>query len=43
MWHEALTTAAELRRIDGNSNEWNILLQAVGLEDVASEPIVEFF
>ena len=41
MWHEALTTASELRRIDGNSHEWTVLLQAVDLEDIASEPILE--
>jgi hypothetical protein len=40
-WHEALTAASELRRIDGNSNDWAALLKAVGLDDVASEPILE--
>lgn len=41
MWYEALTAASELRRTDANSNDWGVLLQAVGLDDVASEPIVE--
>ena len=41
MWHEALTAASELRRIDANSNDWAALLQAVGLDDVVSEPILE--
>ncbi|MBD1893145.1 DUF928 domain-containing protein [Coleofasciculus sp. FACHB-129] len=40
-WHEALTAASELRRIDANSNDWGALLQAVGLDDVVSEPILE--
>ena len=40
-WHEALTAASELRRTDANSNDWGVLLRAVGLDDVASEPILE--
>lgn len=40
-WYEALTAASELRRTDVNSNDWNVLLQAVDLEDVVSEPILE--
>lgn len=40
MWYDALTSASELRGTDANSNEWNILLQAVGLDDVASEPMI---
>lgn len=40
-WYEALTAASELRRTDVNSNDWNVLLQAVDLEDIASEPILE--
>ena len=40
-WHEALTAASELRRTDANSNDWSALLQAVGLDDVVSEPILE--
>jgi hypothetical protein len=41
MWYEALTAASELRRTDANSNDWSALLQAVGLDDVVSEPILE--
>jgi hypothetical protein len=40
-WHEALTAASEPRRTDANSNDWGVLLRTVGLDDVASEPILE--
>jgi hypothetical protein len=41
IWHEALTTAAELRRTDPKAPEWAALLQAVGLDAIATEPIIE--
>lgn len=41
IWHEALTTAAELRRTDPNASEWATLLRDVGLDAIATEPIIE--
>lgn len=41
IWHDALTASAELRRTDPENNDWAALLQAIGRDDVASEPIVE--
>jgi hypothetical protein len=45
IWHDALTNLAELRSAnpgdDTFSNDWASLLQSVGLEAIATEPIVE--
>lgn len=41
IWHDALTASAELRRTDPKNNDWAALLQAIGRNDVVSEPIVE--
>lgn len=41
IWYEALTASAELSRIDAKRTDWGALLQAVGLDDIAKEPIVE--
>ncbi len=45
IWHEALTTLAELRRIQPNSpnlmEAWTELLQQVGLEELAAKPVLE--
>lgn len=41
IWFEALSTARELRDRDPKDNSWTALLQAVGLNDLATEPIVE--
>lgn len=40
IWFEALSTAGELRRRDPNDTSWATLLQTVGLNGVANEPIV---
>lgn len=41
IWFEALSTASVLRERDPKDNSWTALLQAVGLNDLATEPIVE--
>jgi hypothetical protein len=41
IWYEALAAAAELRRTNPQDPNWSALLQAVGLEELASEPMVE--
>jgi len=41
IWFEALSTASELRHHDPKDNSWTALLQAVGLNDLATEPILE--
>ena len=41
LWHDALTTAAALRQSDANAPHWADLLQAVGLENLISESIVD--
>jgi len=41
LWFEALSTAAELRHRNPKYNSWAALLQAIGLNDLATEPIVE--
>lgn len=41
IWHDALTASAELRRTDPKNAEWAALLQAIGRDNVASEPIAE--
>lgn len=40
-WYDALTTASGLRRNDPKNTDWTTLLQAVGLADIAPEPIVD--
>lgn len=40
-WHEALTAASELHRLNPKDTYWAALLQAVGLDDFALEPRVE--
>ncbi|NJM97141.1 MAG: DUF928 domain-containing protein [Phormidesmis sp. RL_2_1] len=42
LWHDALTTAAALRQSHASDSSWNDLLQSVGLQDLAVEPIVDF-
>ena len=42
LWNDALTTAAALKQSDTEDTGWANLLQMVGLEDVAVEPIVGF-
>lgn len=41
MWYDALTASAELRRVNPKDTSWAAMLQAVGLNDITSEPIVE--
>lgn len=41
IWHEALSTASELRRTNLQDTSWTALLQAIGLNDMATEPKVE--
>jgi hypothetical protein len=44
MWFDALTTLAELRRSNPNNSaysaEWEQLLKAVGLDNIAKEPLL---
>lgn len=40
IWYEALTALADLRRTDSKDDDWTKLLQSVGLDVIASEPIV---
>ncbi|MBD1944072.1 DUF928 domain-containing protein [Coleofasciculus sp. FACHB-712] len=40
-WYEALTVASQLRRTDPKALDWAALLQSVGLDSIAKEPIVE--
>lgn len=40
-WYEALTAAAELHRIDPKDSDWATLLRSVGLDNIASEPMVD--
>lgn len=44
IWHEALTTLADLRLVDAQDatlqDDWTELLQSTGLADIASKPIV---
>ncbi len=40
IWFEALSTAGYLRRRDPKDTSWAALLQAVGLNDLVNEPIV---
>ena len=41
IWFEALSTAGILRRHDPQDTSWAALLQAVGLNDLATESIIE--
>jgi hypothetical protein len=41
-WHDALTTAAALHQSNTEDESWPDLLRAIGLEDLAMEPIVNF-
>jgi hypothetical protein len=41
IWYESLSTSAELRRINPKHADWTRILQAVSLNDIASEPIVD--
>lgn len=45
IWHETLTTLAELRRMNPEdarlAADWVNLLQSVGLDNIATEPIVQ--
>lgn len=40
-WYDALTTASGLHHNDPKNTDWTTLLQAVGLADIAPEPIVD--
>ncbi|MEH2045467.1 DUF928 domain-containing protein [Nostoc sp.] len=40
IWYDSLTASAELRRLDQKRTDWAAMLQAVGLNNIASEPIV---
>lgn len=41
IWYEALSAASELRRPNSQDTSWTALLQAVGLNDFATEPRME--
>jgi Domain of Unknown Function (DUF928) len=41
IWHEALSTAAQLHRTNPRDKSWATLLQNVGLKDIATEPKLE--
>ncbi|MBD2164953.1 DUF928 domain-containing protein [Calothrix membranacea FACHB-236] len=41
IWYDLVTALAELRRLDPKRNDWANILQSVGLNDIASEPIVD--
>ena len=41
IWYDALTASAELRRTDPKHTDWAALLQTVGLDNIASEPMVK--
>ncbi|MFN6569516.1 DUF928 domain-containing protein [Dendronalium sp. ChiSLP03b] len=41
IWYDALSAAGELRRTNPQEQSWTALLQAIGLNDVATEPKVE--
>jgi len=40
IWYDALTISAQLRRQKLNRHDWAAMLKAVGLENIAFEPIV---
>ena len=41
IWYEALTASAELYRTDPNRGDWAAMLRTIGLDDIASEPMLE--
>lgn len=41
IWYEFLTASAELRRLNPKLTDWATMLQTIGLNDIASEPIVD--
>lgn len=41
IWYDALTASAELQYIDSQPTDWAVLLKSVGLENIASEPMVK--
>ncbi|WP_166507342.1 DUF928 domain-containing protein [Nostoc sp. 106C] len=41
IWYDLVTASAELHRLDPKRNDWANILQSVGLNDIASEPIVD--
>ncbi|MEH1835381.1 MAG: DUF928 domain-containing protein [Nostoc sp.] len=41
IWYDALSVASQLRRTNSQDTSWTTLLQAVGLNDFATEPKVE--
>ncbi|MBG1269838.1 DUF928 domain-containing protein [Nostoc sp. WHI] len=41
IWYEFLTASAELRRLNPKRTDWATMLQTIGLNDIASEPIVD--
>ncbi|WP_375475668.1 DUF928 domain-containing protein [uncultured Nostoc sp.] len=41
IWYDSLTASAELRRLNPKHTDWAAMLQAVGLNNIASEPIVD--
>ncbi|MEH2184178.1 DUF928 domain-containing protein [Nostoc sp.] len=41
IWYDSLTASTELRRLDPKHTDWAAMLQAVGLNNIASEPIVD--
>ncbi|MBD2530848.1 DUF928 domain-containing protein [Nostoc flagelliforme FACHB-838] len=41
IWYDSLTASAELRRLDPRLTDWATMLQAVGLNNIASEPIID--
>lgn len=47
IWYDALTNLADLRRTNSHSamlkDDWANLLKAVGLQDIAQEPIVQHY
>ncbi|BAY22943.1 hypothetical protein NIES2100_27070 [Calothrix sp. NIES-2100] len=41
IWYDYLSASAELHRLEPKQNDWAKILQSVGLNDIASEPIVD--
>ncbi|MBW4564525.1 MAG: DUF928 domain-containing protein [Mojavia pulchra JT2-VF2] len=41
IWYNYLTASSELRRLDPKRNDWVKILQFIGLNNIASEPIVD--
>jgi len=40
IWYDALTISAQLRRQKSNPHNWAVMLKAIGLENIAFEPIL---